>query len=466
MQIKNMKKYLLLLLSATYLISSAQSSILIGNTEVQVDTVASGLDIPWEVIYTQDEHLWLTERKGIVSRIDLNTGTREVLLDLSAMVIQQSESGLLGMALHPDFANTPEVFLAYTYGSNFNIRERIVKYTYQNDSLLNQIILIDEIPGNSTHNGCRLFFLPDTTLLASTGDAQIQSLPQDTSSLNGKILRLNTDGSVPSNNPFPNSYVYSFGHRNVQGIASLPNGSIILSEHGASTDDEVQILQEGGNFGWPNVEGFCNTTGEMNFCNNNNVVEPLLVYTPTIAPSDLVFYTNNNFPEWDNRVLLTVLKDKEIRALQMNTSFDSIVSDFSYLENSYQRLRDIAIGKDGEIFLASSGDSWSNTDPNSHFIVRLSPPPPSTDTSTALLNLNPENFQIFPNPSSDLLWIKNEGNLKLLSAKIFDLQGRLIEVFYNLESNYIDVSKLPKASYIIKLETKNHDFSRLLFVKD
>lgn len=461
-----MKHILLFFLISFFLLSQAQTTITIGATQVQVDTIATGLDIPWEVIYASDNSLWVTERKGLVSKIEIATGNKEVLLDLTSMVVQQAESGLLGMALHPDFETTPEVFLAYTFGTNFNIRERIVKYTYQNNALVNEVILIDEIPGNSTHNGCRLFFLPDNTLLASTGDAQVQTLPQDTSSLNGKMLRLNTDGTIPSDNPFPNSYVYSFGHRNVQGICALPNGDILVSEHGASTDDEVQILESGANYGWPNVEGFCSTPNEINFCNANNVVEPLLAYTPTIAPSDMIFYQNNNFPEWNNRVLLTILKDKEIRALQFSADFSQITSDNVYLENTYERLRDIALGANGTIFLASSGQSWSNTDPNTHFIVRLSPPPPTDDT-TSILTINSNlNFLLYPNPGKDFLQIQNHNNLSIKSIQILDLHGRSVMSINKPESFLLDISALPAACYFVRIQTDNQAFQNLLWMKE
>jgi aldose sugar dehydrogenase len=177
------------------------------------------------------------------------------------------------------------------------------------------------------------------------------------------MLRMNTDGTIPADNPITDSYVYSFGHRNVQGIVRAPNGIIYLSEHGASTDDEFQILEVNRNYGWPNVEGFCDLAGEQTFCTANNVMEPLAVWTPTIAPSDMIWYENPEFPEFDGKILMSVLKDKKIVAIELNTDGTQYVSETHYLTNQFGRLRDICEGADKELYLATNGASWSNTNP-------------------------------------------------------------------------------------------------------
>ena len=205
-----MKKILAVSLGLLSLQLFSQSTITVGITTVEVDTIYTGLDIPWEIIYGPDGFIWTTERKGIISRIDPIAKTKTVILNIVSSVYQNSESGLLGMALHPDFATTPEVFLAYTYGSFSNIKEKVVKYTYNGTSLVNEVILIDNIIGNTTHNGSRIAILPDNTLLFSTGDAQNQSLPQDVNELNGKILRINLDGTIPADNAFAGNPVHTY----------------------------------------------------------------------------------------------------------------------------------------------------------------------------------------------------------------------------------------------------------------
>ncbi|MFM7636549.1 MAG: PQQ-dependent sugar dehydrogenase [Crocinitomicaceae bacterium] len=442
-----MKPVFFCLLLAGNLLCTGQSMIMVGNTEVDVDTVITGLDIPWEIIYGPDDHIWTTERKGIVSRINPTTGVKNVVLDLTDSVYQQSESGLLGMALHPNFAATPEVFLAYTYGSFNTIRERFVKYTYNGSTLTNPVILIDDITGNTTHIGARFQFLSDNTILVSTGDAQNTSLPQNLNSLSGKILRMNTDGTIPIDNPDAASYVYSYGHRNVQGMFLAPNGLIYLSEHGASSDDEFQLLEPGRNYGWPNVEGFCDLSGEQTFCTANYVKEPLTVWTPTIAPSDMIWYENSNFPELDGKMLMTVLKDKKLIALELSADGTGYISQVHYLTNQFGRLRDICIGPDKEIYLATNGASWSNTNPNTHSIIRL-----KVTNTTAINDINSIKLRVYPNPTVDLLYVQLETNQENILAEITDYSGRSI-VSCKLENlnTPLSVVKLAKGSYYLKL---------------
>ena len=441
-----MKKILAVSLGLLCFQLFSQSNITVGSTTVEVDTIYTGLDIPWEIIYGPDGFIWTTERKGIISRIDPVAHTKTVILNIVSSVYQNSESGLLGMALHPDFATTPEVFLAYTYGSFSNIKEKVVKYTYNGTSLVNEVILIDNIIGNTTHNGSRIAILPDNTLLFSTGDAQNQSLPQDVNELNGKVLRINLDGTIPADNAFAGNPVYTYGHRNVQGILQHPNGKIYVSEHGASTDDEFQILEIGRNYGWPNVEGFCDPGGEETFCNANNVMEPLVAWTPTNAPSDMVYYENPLFPEFDGRVLMTVLKDKRIIAMDLSADGLSVADEDHYLINQFGRLRDICVGPQKEIYLATNGASWSNTNPNTHSIIVL-----RALDETGLTQLSQESFQVFPNPAKDQLNVLSPSEISE-NYFLLDSQGRkVLAGKLTGISTIIDISKLAAGNYLVQI---------------
>lgn len=444
-----MKYFFALLVGLTSCITRPQNPIImIGSTAVEVDTVYTGLDIPWEIIYGPDGFIWTTERKGIVSRIDPVAKTKTVILNIVSNVYQQGESGMLGMTLHPDFENTPEVFLVYTYGTSGNIKEKIVKYTFNGTNLVNEIVLLDNIAGYTSHDGSRLLILPDNTLLMSTGDAQNTSLPQNTSSLNGKILRMNLDGSIPADNTIVGNYMYSYGHRNVQGLLMAPNNKIYLSEHGATTDDEFQILEAGRNYGWPDVEGFCDTPEEQTFCTANNVKEPLAVWTPTVAPSDLVYYENSLFPEFDDRVLMTTLKDQKIIALKLNADGTAVIDQEIYLTNQFGRLRDICVGPEKEIYLATNGNSWSNSSPNTHSIIVL------RVIGDAGLNNSKLNIsvKIFPNPINEKFQL--EVPKSFIGAKIIisDSAGR---VFYQSTiksiSSSIDTSQLKNGRYDLKI---------------
>jgi len=446
-----MRKLVLLSLFSLSINALAQTNITIGSTTVEVETIYTGLDIPWEIIYGPDGYIWTTERKGIISRIDPVGQTKTVILNLVSSVYQNSESGLLGMALHPNFGTNPEVFIAYTYGTFSNLREKVVKYTYNGTSLVNPVVILDNIIGNTTHNGSRIQILPDNTLLFSTGDAQNQLFPQDVSELNGKLLRINLDGTIPADNPIADNPVYSFGHRNVQGILLHPNGKIYLSEHGASTDDEFQIAESGRNYGWPNVEGFCNTSNEQSFCTANNVKEPLLAWTPTIAPSDLVYYENAAFPEFNNKVLMTVLKDKKLIAMQLDATGNSVLSQTHYLTNQYGRLRDICIGAQKEIYLATNGASWSNTNPNTHSIIVLRPP-----NDLGIDDQFKAAISVYPNPIGNEFTINFPDNVLGNQFCLTDLTGRTI--FSSLISEQVvrfNSTALKNGIYVLRVTMKN-----------
>jgi glucose/arabinose dehydrogenase len=431
--------------------SIAQSQITIGSTTLQVDTLASGLDIPWEIIWGPDNHIWMTERRGRVSRVNPQTGQVTVILNIQSSVWQSSESGMLGMALHPDFPTIPYVYVPYTYGtSSSNAKEKLVRFEYNGTNLVNETIIIDDIPANSTHIGCRVMFLPDGTLLMTTGDYQNQSSAQNMNSLAGKVLRLNPDGTIPADNPFEDSYVYSLGHRNAQGMFLMPDGRVFISEHGPNTDDEFMELLPGRNYGWPTVAGFCNTSSEITFCNANNVVEPLAAWTPTIAPSDLIYYENEFFPEWDGKFLMTVLKDKMLVAIELNENMDALVAQTNYLVNYYNRLRDICVGPNKEIYLATNGPSWSNNQPNTHTIVRLRPP-----FSGVGLDANElPKLLLFPNPSNGTFKIAaSNGNAVFNQVVVRDLSGRVVAKFENIAANTeIQLNNTPAGVYFVEVE--------------
>ena len=350
-------------------------TISLDSTTLKVDTLITGLNVPWEILWGPDDHIWMTERQGKVSRVDPQTGNRMVILDISSAnggpVHQVNEAGLLGMALHPNFPDSSYVYLVYTYRPTSTILERMVRYEYNGTALVSPQTLIENIPGNGTHNGSRLVFGPDRKLYMTTGDAQNQPSAQNINSLNGKTLRFNLDGSVPSDNPIVGSYVYSWGHRNHQGLVFGPTGILYSSEHGPNLDDELNIIYPARNHGWPTVNGFCNTTNEIAFCADSNVVEPLVSWTPTIAPSDLIYYDHPSIPEWQGTLIMTVLKDKYFIVLTLNAAGDSVLSQTSYLVNQKGRLRDVCAAPDGTIYLATNGASWSNVDPNTHSIIRI-----------------------------------------------------------------------------------------------
>ncbi|MFK7968848.1 MAG: PQQ-dependent sugar dehydrogenase [Bacteroidia bacterium] len=419
--------------------SQAQTTHLLDSTTLTSRVVKSDLDIPWEIIWGPDDHIWCTERFGRVSRINPITGTQDILLDISSDVYERSEAGMLGMALHPDFVNNPHVFIAYTYLAGSEILERLVRYNYSRGSLTPADTLIEGIIGNATHIGCRLIFLPDNTLLMTTGDAQKQSLPQDRNSLAGKVLRMNTDGSIPTNNPDPTSHVWSYGHRNAQGLWLAPNGIVYSSEHGPSTDDELNIISGNWNYGWPDVRGFCDTPPELAFCNSNFTKEPLAAYTPTIAPSDIIWYDHPAIPEFQDKLLMTVLKDRSLIAYTFNATGDSVVAENKYFRNDFGRLRDVCVSPAGKVYLATNGSSWANTSPFTHSIIELSNNaymPSSVDD----LGDSGLSVKVFPNPLSQnqTLTISID-QAQHCNFELYNMAGQLVLKKAISETEHIDL---------------------------
>ena len=342
----------------------SESQIFIGTTEIDTNTIATDLDTPWEILWGPDDMIWITEREGRVSRIDPETGNKDVLLEITDIVDEGSENGMLGMVLHPNFMHPDSqfVYLVYTYYVTSSV-ERLVRYTFDSDTLKDEYILLDGIPAGYYHIGSRVIILPDRTILMSTGDVGSASYALDTNRLHGKFLRINLDGSVPDDNPIPGSYVWSLGHRNPQGLVRAPSGIIYSSEHGPADNDEVNIIVKEGNYGWPEVHGFCDLPEEQAYCTANNAVEPIAAWTPTLAVCGIDFYDHSAIPEWQNSILLATLKEDDLRVLKLNASGDSIISEDIYFNNYFGRLRDVCVSPDGKIYLATSNQDGRANSP-------------------------------------------------------------------------------------------------------
>ena len=460
-----MKTILSFLLLITLSINSvfSQDIITVGNTELEVREVTSGLDVPWEMKWGPDGFLWITERDGLVSRINVDTGEKNVILDITNQVWQSSEAGLLGMEIHPEFNNgSPYVFLVYTYLSSGQ-KEKVVYYEYDanNDQLINETVLLGNIPANPTHSGSRLLILDDLTMLVTTGDVQDWMDSQNLDVLSGKTLRMSVDisggtaGFIPSDNPIPNSYVWSWGHRNAQGLALAPNGKIYSSEHGPSNDDELQILIPGGNYGWPNVQGYCdnqwvdygyaedltNSYTEIDYCEDNDIIEAIWSSgSSTIATSDLIWYDNPAIPEFQNTLLMTVLKDKNLVRFALSEDGSQVESVTEFFNNEWGRLRDICVSPDGKIYLATNGYSWPSQPPNE--IIELNP-----NFNNSFLNDDYfENIKV----------INSNGSYTINSSKcdfnLYDITGKIILEGNDVENIFFNSSDFSSGIYNLILK--------------
>jgi glucose/arabinose dehydrogenase len=323
-----------------------------GAVDIKDSVIVSNLNFPWEILWGPDNFIWMTERGGRVSRVNPATGVVTPLLTIPD-VVSNGEGGLLGMVLHPNFLIIPQVFVVYDYNNGANYREKVVRYTYNGTTLTNPIILIDNIAASSIHNGSRLMLTPDLKLFITTGDASNQSLPQNTATVNGKVLRINLDGTIPADNPVAGNPYWSYGHRNPQGLV-FANNKLYSAEHGPNNDDEINIIEKGKNYGWPNVEGFCDGSGEQSFCSANNVREPVRNWTPTAAVSGLDYYSSDLIPQWKNSLLVAALKNARLYQMKLDDTFTAIAQTNEYFTNDYGRMRDICISPAGKVYICTS----------------------------------------------------------------------------------------------------------------
>ena len=325
--------------------------------EITSKVLAANLNFPWEILWGPDNMIWMTERTGKISRVDPSTGAVTPLATIDE-VVSNGEGGLLGMVLYPANTQPSSVYVAYDYDKSGTYTGKVVRYDYNNGTISNPFVIIDDLEAAGIHNGCRLVISSDNKLFITTGDASNQSNPQNFSSRNGKILRLNPDGSIPADNPDPASPVWSLGHRNPQGLVFI-NDSLFSSEHGPDSDDEVNIIHKGSNYGWPEVRGICDGP-EQSFCSANNIVEPIINWTPTIAVCGIDYYNNDLIPQWKNSILMCTLKDSRLKQLKLSSDQKAVDSTADFLVNQYGRLRDICIAPDGRVFICTSNGGNSD----------------------------------------------------------------------------------------------------------
>jgi glucose/arabinose dehydrogenase/mono/diheme cytochrome c family protein len=336
-------------------------------------TIASNLDIPWEITWGPDNKIWITEQKGIISRVDPKTGAKEVILQLTD-VLHYRTAGLLGLALHSDWKKYPYVYLNYNFKRNDKSFSRLVRYTFQKDTLLSPKIIL-EVDANNGHSGSRIVF-HDNHLFWATGDALSMTNSQDINSPNGKILRFNPDGSIPEDNPVKGNPYWAMGFRNIQGMTFSPTGQLYISEHGDANDDEISLITKGRNYGWPVVQGFAESEGEKSFKQANNTVDPMKAWTPTIGPAGIEYYNSNKIPAWKNSLLLVTLKGRSLRILKLSADGKKILEERTLFENQYGRIRDLCISPSGDVYISTSNRDWNPSPgfpiPKDDRIIRIS----------------------------------------------------------------------------------------------
>lgn len=334
---------------------------LTGTAESPRETIiAENLDTPWAIEFLPDENLLVTERGGTVKLIEADNNYKVTDVGRIPDAKEIGEGGLLGIALHPDFESNNHVYFYYTYEQNGqNTMNRVVRMKFKDNRLSDEKIIVDRIPGAGNHNGGRIKFGPDKFLYIATGDAQVPSLAQDRNSLAGKILRVTDEGKAAPGNPF-NNQVFSYGHRNTQGIAWNSTGELWQTEHGRSAPtgyDEINFIESGKNYGWPDIEGDEGRAGMVTPIRNSGP-------TTTWAPASAAYIGESLF----------------FGGLRGQTLYEAViknnqVSEFKeHFKGQYGRIREVIVGPDGMLYITTSNrDGRGNPATGDDKIIRVNP---------------------------------------------------------------------------------------------
>jgi glucose/arabinose dehydrogenase len=319
------------------------------STRCRIETVAAGLQVPWDLAFLPDGTALFTERTGQVRMIRAGRVLPDAVLRLP--VFTGNKAGLLGLALDPDFARSKHVFLAWNRAGKPAPELLVQRYRFDGGKLVEPFTLIEGIPAWTNHTGCRLVFGPrDGLLYISTGDANQPALAQRLDSTAGKILRIAKDGSIPAGNPFRNRRdahpaVFSYGHRNVQGMVFHPqSGVLIASEHGPRHGDEINIVRAGANFGWPLVSHRRVAPGTL---------EPALEISPAVGPSALLYYRGRMFPELHGRLLMATLRGSSVWRFTLGADGKPVHADRLF-HKRWGRIRFLVEAPDESIWLSTS----------------------------------------------------------------------------------------------------------------
>ncbi|HYF13872.1 MAG TPA: PQQ-dependent sugar dehydrogenase [Phycisphaerales bacterium] len=324
--------------------------------DYRVETVVEGVEVPWAIAWTSPSRMIFTERPGRVRVVENGKLKAQPLYTVPDVIGPGGENGLMGLCVHPDYVRTRFVYIAY--GTSNDVR--VVRLKDTGGSLVEPKVIVEGLPKGRNHVGCRIAFGPDKKLYVTAGEVFKRQLAQEMGSLGGKILRVNDDGSIPDDNPFVGQEgkrpeIWSYGHRNPQGIDWDEAGNLYSTEHGPSGevrpargDDELNLVTKGADLGWPDVWGTNQKEGALS---------PLAVFSPAIAPGAAIVYKGQQFPAWRGRVMFCALgglrpdPDPGVYIVEIK---DGKAGEMQRMLTDVGRVRCIAVGPDGGLYVSTS----------------------------------------------------------------------------------------------------------------
>lgn len=370
--------------------------------EIETEVLVENLEVPWDITFTPDGELFMTERTGTVLRFDSGTvaevtrpadaidaGAVDPGTDDRPWWVEGGEGGTLGIASHPAFPDESYVYVYYTADEGGDVENRVVRYDVDaSDPGETEERIIDGIPAENIHNGGRLTFGPDDNLWICTGDAGESARARDLDSLAGKILRVSPDGEPLETNPDldGDGRIFTYGHRNPQGIDWLPDGVPVVTEHGPTARDEVQALRPGGDYGWDVVRGGPDDEDWGSYTDYDEIVPPVINTGPETgwAPTGTTFYDGDAIPAWQNRYIVGGLISQSLYVVTLTppgneppptASGGATLYDYDWLDDAYVatahrvlqdelgRVRYVAQSPDGDLYAITSNRDGRADDP-------------------------------------------------------------------------------------------------------
>lgn len=326
--------------------------------DYRLETISDGLDGPWCVAFLPDGSFLVTELAGRLKRIDAANGDSQAIAGVPPVYFA-SQGGLFDVLPHPEFSTNRLIYLSYAEGTPRKNRTVIARAELAGDSLENLSVIFRVAPDKATpvHYGGRMAFLADGTLLLTSGDGfDYREAAQDRASGLGKTFRLNDDGSPASGNPFDEApAVWSYGHRNAQGLTVSRSGIVYLHEHGPRGGDEINIIRPGQNYGWPVATFGVDYNGAYvsPFNDWEGMQSPEYYWVPSIAPSGLAIYEGDQFPGWSGDLFVGALVNREVRHLDIHNG--KIIAETALFTELQSRVRDVRTGPEGALYILVEG---------------------------------------------------------------------------------------------------------------
>ena len=325
----------------------------------RIETLAEGLNFPWSVDFLPNGDLLVAELEGTLKRISKD-GSSSNSVSAVPTVYRASQGGLFDVLLDKDFATNSTLYLSYAEGDSEENGTTVARATLTGNALTDVEVIFTASPRKYAplHYGGRMAFTSDDLLLITTGDGfDFREHAQDLNSHLGKTIRINKDGSPAQGNPFPEApKVWTYGHRNPQGLAIAPDGTVYLNEHGPKGGDELNVITKANNYGWPAITYGMDYNGAYvsPLTEYPGMQQPQYVWTPSIGPSGMAFYEGNKFPKWQNSLFVGALVNKEVRRLTVENQ--QVTAEETVFAELDARIRDIRVGPDGLLYIVTDGD--------------------------------------------------------------------------------------------------------------